>query len=253
MHRVFVFIILLGLLPLFSVGQHTITGKISDRQTNEPLAGAHIVLDDNFKTSVSSSSGQFTISGLKSANYQIRVSFVGFETYYTEIKLTDDTTLQILLKPSAIMGSEVIVTATRAGENSPTTYSTITQKEISKVNLGQDMPFLLQTSPSVVTTSDAGTGIGYSSLRIRGTDLTRINVTIDGIPLNDSESHGVWWVDLPDFASSAESIQIQRGVGTSTNGAAAFGASINIRSDDPEASPLWRSQCTLPVHSIPIK
>jgi iron complex outermembrane receptor protein len=135
------------------------------------------------------------------------------------------------------MGSEVIVTATRAAVNSPTTYSTISKKDIQQINLGQDMPSLLQVSPSVVTTSDAGNGIGYSNMRIRGTDLTRINVTINGVPLNDSESHGVWWVDLPDFASSAESIQIQRGVGTSTNGAAAFGASINIRTDDPEAAP----------------
>jgi iron complex outermembrane receptor protein len=175
MHRVFVFIILLGLLPLFTIGQHTITGKISNQQTNEPLSGAHILLDDSYKTTVSTSSGQFTISGLKTGNYQIRFSFVGFETYSSEIILIHDTTLQILLKPTAIMGSEVIVTATRAGENSPTTYSTVTSKEIAKVNFGQDMPFLLQTTPSVVTTSDAGTGIGYSSLRIRGTDMTRIN------------------------------------------------------------------------------
>jgi iron complex outermembrane recepter protein len=223
--------------PLVIFAQSAITGKISNLQTNEPLAGAHIVLEDTFKTGISTATGQFTISGLKTGMYKLRISFMGYETYSSEIKLTGDTTLLIQLKPSAIMASEVIVTATRASENSPTTYSTFTRKEIEQVNLGQDMPFLLQTSPSVVTTSDAGTGIGYSSLRIRGTDLTRINVTIDGIPLNDSESHGVWWVDLPDFASSAESIQIQRGVGTSTNGAAAFGASINIRSDDPEASP----------------
>jgi iron complex outermembrane recepter protein len=237
MHRAFAIIILFGLLPLLTNGQYTITGKISDQQSREPLAGAHIILDDYYRTAVSSSSGQFTIGGLKSGSYRLRVSFVGYETYTSEINLNRDTALIILLKPSAIMGSEVIVTATRAGEQSPTTYSMVTHKEIAQVNMGQDMPFLLQTSPSVVTTSDAGTGIGYSSLRIRGTDLTRINVTIDGIPLNDSESHGVWWVDLPDFASSAESIQIQRGVGTSTNGAAAFGASINIRSDDPQMSP----------------
>jgi iron complex outermembrane receptor protein len=135
------------------------------------------------------------------------------------------------------MGSEVIVTATRASANSPTTYSTVSRQDLEKINLGQDMPYLLQISPSVVTTSDAGNGVGYSNMRIRGTDLTRINVTINGVPLNDAESHGVWWVDLPDFASSAESIQIQRGVGTSTNGAAAFGASVNIRTDDPETSP----------------
>ncbi len=237
MHRTFAIIISAGLLPLFTIGQLAITGKISDQETNEPLAGAHILLEDTYKTAISSIDGKFRLTGLKAGTYQLKISYVGYETSYSDFKLTQDTTIQVSLKPSAIMASEVIVTATRASENSPTTYSTVTRKEIEQVNLGQDMPFLLQTSPSIVTTSDAGTGIGYSSLRIRGTDLTRINVTIDGVPLNDSESHGVWWVDLPDFASSAESIQIQRGVGTSTNGAAAFGASINIRSDDPESSP----------------
>jgi iron complex outermembrane receptor protein len=100
---------------------------------------------------------------------------------------------------------------------------------LTKSNLGQDLPFLISSTPSVVTTSDAGAGIGYTGFRIRGTDPSRINVTINGIPLNDSESQGVWWVNMPDFASSLENIQIQRGVGTSTNGAAAFGASINLQ------------------------
>ena len=237
MHRAFAILIIIMLLPAIVSGQLNIAGKVSDEETGKPLAGAHILLENTFIATISSPSGQFRISGLKSGEYQIRISFIGYETYSSEIKFSRDTTLNISLKPSAIMGLEVIVTATRASENSPTTYSTVTRKEIEQVNLGQDMPFLLQTSPSVVTTSDAGTGIGYSGLRIRGTDLTRINVTINGIPLNDAESHGVWWVDLPDFASSAENIQIQRGVGTSTNGAAAFGASINICTDDPEAAP----------------
>jgi iron complex outermembrane receptor protein len=219
------------------MGQLVINGRVTDQETSEPLAGAHIILENTFIATVSSSSGLFKIPELKPGDYKLRISYMGYETFLLSFKLTKDTSIQIPLNPSAIMGSEVIVTATRASGNSPTTFTTITSKEIDKVNLGQDLPYLLQASPSVVTTSDAGTGIGYSSLRIRGTDLTRINVTINGIPLNDSESHGVWWVDLPDFASSAESIQIQRGVGTSTNGAAAFGASINIRSDDPEASP----------------
>ena len=99
----------------------------------------------------------------------------------------------------------------------------------------RDMPFLLSLTPSVVETSDAGTGIGYTSLRIRGTDASRINVTLDGIPLNDSESQQVFWVDLPDLASSTGSIQVQRGVGTSTNGAGAFGASVNISTMTPPA------------------
>ncbi|MEP0986322.1 TonB-dependent receptor [Ekhidna sp.] len=128
---------------------------------------------------------------------------------------------------------DVIVYATRAKENTPTTYSEISRKQIEKVNLGQDLPMLLNWSPSLVTTSDAGAGIGYTGLRIRGSDATRINVTINGIPVNDSESHGVFWVNMPDLASSVDNIQIQRGVGTSTNGAAAFGASVNLQTNVP--------------------
>ncbi|WP_436514926.1 TonB-dependent receptor [Ekhidna sp. To15] len=128
---------------------------------------------------------------------------------------------------------DVIVYATRANENTPTTYSEITREQIKEVNLGQDLPILLNLSPSLVTTSDAGGGVGYTGLRIRGSDATRINVTINGIPVNDSESHGVFWVNMPDLASSVDNIQIQRGVGTSTNGAAAFGASVNLQTNVP--------------------
>ena len=115
-----------------------------------------------------------------------------------------------------------MVRATRATGKTPTTYTNITRKNIEAQNFGQDVPFLLNWTPSVVTTSDAGTGIGYTGIRIRGSDPTRINVTINGIPYNDSESSGTFWVDIPDIASSSESIQVQRGVGTSTNGGATF-------------------------------
>lgn len=128
---------------------------------------------------------------------------------------------------------DVIVYSTRANENTPTTYSQVSREQIKKVNLGQDLPILLNLSPSLVTTSDAGAGIGYTGLRIRGSDATRINVTINGIPVNDSESHGVFWVNMPDLASSIDNIQIQRGVGTSTNGAAAFGATVNLQTNVP--------------------
>ncbi len=127
--------------------------------------------------------------------------------------------------------SEVNVSALRANAKTPMTFTNISKQEIEKNNLGQDLPYLISLSPSIVTTSDAGAGIGYTSFRIRGSDPTRINVTINGIPLNDSESQGVWWVNMPDFSSSIENIQIQRGVGTSTNGASAFGASINLKTD----------------------
>ena len=126
---------------------------------------------------------------------------------------------------------EVNVNALRANEKTPMTFTNISKSEIEKGNLGQDLPYLISLTPSVVTTSDAGSGVGYTGFRIRGTDPTRINVTVNGIPLNDSESQGVWWVNMPDFSSSIENIQIQRGVGTSTNGAAAFGASVNLKTD----------------------
>lgn len=127
--------------------------------------------------------------------------------------------------------TEVIVEATRASKNAPFTVSNFKKTDIESRNLGQDIPILVNYLPNVVTTSDAGAGIGYTGIRVRGSDATRVNVTINGIPLNDSESQGTYWVDLPDFASNTQSIQLQRGVGTSTNGAGAFGASLNLLTD----------------------
>ncbi len=126
----------------------------------------------------------------------------------------------------------VEVRAIRAGENSPFTKTNISKKEISKLNQGQDIPFLLNQTPSVVINADAGNGIGYTGIRIRGTDATRINVTLNGIPYNDAESQGTFFVNLPDFSSSVNSIQVQRGAGTSSNGAGAFGASINMSTNE---------------------
>ncbi len=126
------------------------------------------------------------------------------------------------------------VRAVRAGENTPFTRTNLTKKEIRILNLGADIPFLLQSTPSVVAHSDAGNGIGYTGIRIRGTDATRINITLNGVPFNDAESQGTFFVNLPDFLSSTGSIQIQRGVGTSTNGVGAFGASINLSTYDPQ-------------------
>lgn len=128
--------------------------------------------------------------------------------------------------------SPVEVRAVRAGENAPFTKTNLSKKEIGKLNLGQDIPFILNQTPSVVVNADAGNGVGYTGIRIRGTDATRINVTLNGIPYNDAESQGTFFVDLPDFSSSVGSIQIQRGVGTSSNGAGAFGASINFSTNE---------------------
>jgi iron complex outermembrane recepter protein len=146
------------------------------------------------------------------------------------LKAQDDSLNQVFLR-------EVLVQSTWADGQTPMTYKSLTKKDLQQNDFGQDIPYLLQGTPSAVVTSDAGTGIGYTGIRIRGTDPSRINVTINGIPYNDSESQSVYWVDIYDIFGSTESIQIQRGVGTSTNGAGAFGASINLNTNQLHEKP----------------
>lgn len=138
---------------------------------------------------------------------------------------------QDTLVAKEVVLDEVLVQAVRVTKESPVTFSDLSNKEVAPRNLGQDIPILMNFLPAVVTTSDAGAGVGYTGIRVRGSDATRVNVTINGIPYNDAESQGTFWVNMPDFASSTESLQLQRGVGTSTNGAAAFGASLNLLTD----------------------
>ncbi|MEP4947738.1 MAG: TonB-dependent receptor, partial [Flavobacteriaceae bacterium] len=135
------------------------------------------------------------------------------------------------LQGKKIVLNEVLVQAVRVTKEFPITFSNLDKDEIAPRNLGQDIPILMNFLPGVVTTSDAGAGVGYTSIRVRGSDATRVNVTINGVPYNDAESQGTFWVNMPDFASSTESLQLQRGVGTSTNGAGAFGASLNLLTD----------------------
>ena len=132
---------------------------------------------------------------------------------------------------------QVEIMSTRATETTPIAYTNIGSEELKRQNVGLDFPYLVSMTPSAITTSDAGAGIGYTSLRIRGTDGTRINVTANGIPINDAESHTVFWVNLPDLASSVKDVQIQRGVGTSTNGAGSFGASVNLQTSSMSMLP----------------
>ncbi|MFC2111081.1 TonB-dependent receptor [Bacteroidota bacterium] len=234
--KLIVLAILPLLIPLFSSGQYQLSGIITDKESNESLVGAHIIVENTFIKTTSAKNGEFLIKNLK-GKVKLRLSYVGFKTYFEEIEISKNTILNIQLERNTIIQDEVIITATRAGEKTPTAFTNISKIEISEMNLGQDIPILLDATPSVITTSDAGTGIGYTGIRIRGTDMTRINITVNGIPLNDAESHGVYWVNMPDFASSIDDIQIQRGVGTSTNGAAAFGASINIQTLKLNAKP----------------
>ncbi|KAF0130560.1 MAG: outer membrane receptor protein [Bacteroidetes bacterium] len=222
-------------IQLFS--QTKLTGRIIELASGEALTGAHIRLIPSNQHKISASDGTFVFNSLKPGNLQIEVSFIGFEKQLLNLNLLNDTSIQIVMPPSAFLQDEVVVSASRVTNNQPITFSVLSSEAIQKNNQGTDLPYLLQSTPSVVVSSDAGAGIGYTNLRIRGTDLTRINVTLNGVPVNDPESHAVFFVNLPDLASSVENIQIQRGVGTSSNGVAAFGASINIKTSDRSDKP----------------
>ncbi|WP_296144460.1 TonB-dependent receptor [uncultured Flavobacterium sp.] len=163
-------------------------------------------------------------SGFRHAKSALALAIFSSVSLFAQEQTIVDTTKTTNL-------DEVLVAAVRVTAQTPVTFSNVSKKELQSRNLGQDIPSLLNYLPSVVTTTDAGNGIGYSSIRVRGADATRVNVTVNGIPYNDSESQGTFWVNMPDFASSLENIQLQRGVGTSTNGAAAFGASLNLLTD----------------------
>ena len=205
----------------------TVTGN-----NGEPLGGAHVVLNGSERAVYTNFDGEFKIGNLKSGKYILKTSYLGYEHYLDTIYLQDKpVNLNIQLIPSFYQTDEVVVSATRLSQNAPATFKNINKQEIKELNLGQDLPFLLENTPSVVATSDAGAGVGYTSMRIRGSDQTRINVTVNGIPINDPESQGVFWVNMPDISSSLSSIQIQRGLGTSTNGSGAFGASINMETN----------------------
>jgi len=230
----------IGLLVLFSTmatAQFTVKGKIFNNENGQPLPGAHITIPGTYLHAISAMDGAFSMDNLKAGPTTIKVSYVGFESLEKEINVSANMSLDLQLNPTIFMSEEVIISAIRAGDNSPTTFSTIDKAEISEQNTGKDLPYFLTGMPSTVVSSDAGAGVGYTGIRIRGTDLTGINVTLNGVPVNDGESQGVYFVDLPNLASSVSDIQVQRGVGTSTNGAASFGASINIKTETFHANP----------------
>lgn len=230
--RTFFCLISLFFLSFSGYSQFQITGKITDAEDGKPLPGATVVLENSLRGTVGNTHGEFVLKGLKKGNYSIKITFLGFEKFQKNIDLNQDVRLEVVLKRSTFVADEVVVNATRANEKSGMAYSNVSREDLQKQNVGQDIPQLLNFATSLVTTSDAGAGVGYTGIRIRGTDATRINVTVNGIPMNDSESQGLYWVNMPDIASSTSSVQIQRGVGTSTNGAGAFGGSVNLQTND---------------------
>jgi iron complex outermembrane receptor protein len=232
------FFVLTGFLRVYSMEDNgsVIKGRVTDQNGNA-LTGASVTIENSFIGVHTNAKGEFSLPGLKDGNYALRFSFIGFEPQVREVRLKEETVINISLQAKTFLTEEVFVSATRAGEDTPLTYSAVNKETISRNNVTRDIPYMLSYTPSVTVSSDAGTGVGYTNINIRGADIKRINVTIDGIPVNDAESHGVWWVDLPDLASSADNIQIQRGVGTSTNGAGAFGATINFQTSNLNREP----------------
>ncbi|MCB0668110.1 MAG: TonB-dependent receptor, partial [Saprospiraceae bacterium] len=212
-------------------GQVDFKGNIMDL-AGQPIPGAHVSLRTS--TTISDLEGHFEFTSLQEGESVMEIQALGFLTWRDTLFLASDTELEIKLEEQSYDIEVVKLSASWIKPGQPFSYSSMDKEDIRTQNFGKDMPYLLQNLPSTVVTSDAGTGIGYTGIRIRGSDPTRINVTLDGVPVNDAESQGVFWVDLPDLASYAGAIQVQRGVGTSTNGAGAFGATVNIKTSGLE-------------------
>jgi len=225
--QLFIQVILIVLAPFGLYSQLMFNGYILD-EAEQPHAyiPVHIQSVDQQWEILTNEHGRFELGGLKIGTYEVNI-ISAYGIVRKEIKLLKSVEMVMTIARSVKM-DEVLVKSSRVDQSMPFTYSNINREQLTVRNLGQDVPYTLKWTPSIVVTSDAGTGIGYTGIRVRGSDPTRTNVTINGIPLNDAESQSVFWVNMPDFVSSTEDIQIQRGVGTSTNGAGAFGASINL-------------------------
>jgi iron complex outermembrane receptor protein len=216
-----------------AMAQFTITGKITDEKKN-PLLGANVVLPSISKGDATNAIGSFQISDVQEGNYTIRVSFIGFQQISRDIKVDQNLELNFTLMEEKMLSEEVTVKAIRAESLAPITQKTLNQAEINKVFNGQDGAFVLETlSPSIQVNSDAGTRFtNYGSMRLRGISQKRINITLNGIPLNDMMDQGVYFSNFTDFTNSVESVQVQRGVGTSTNGTASYAGSISYESEN---------------------
>jgi iron complex outermembrane receptor protein len=214
--------------------QVTVKGTVTDSQ-NQPLPGAAVMLAVKNKTvsTLTNNQGYFEFANVAAnADCKLAVEHVGKKTFTQTFATAGDKNIIVILDELEYFLEPLEIKAVRAADKAPFTKTEINTQQIEKNNLGQDIPYLINQTPSVYVSSDAGNGVGYTYMHIRGTDATRINVTLNGIPYNDAESEGTYFVDLPDILSSTGSIQIQRGVGTSTNGSGAFGATINLSTNE---------------------
>jgi len=223
------------IISLYSIAQQTnnvsVSGTVIDAVTRKPLPSASVKLGN--AVAIADDEGRFKFKKVTIGAQVLTASSIGYSESIQEIEVkisTKDIVLALQNSPLFLQALEI--KSLRASDKAPFTKTNIGKEELAKINLGQDLPFLLNQTPSAVVASDAGNGVGYTYLKIRGVDAGRTNVTLNGIPYNDAESQGTYFVDLPDFSSSTSSIQIQRGVGSSSNGTGAFGASINLQTNE---------------------
>ncbi|MCT4625145.1 MAG: TonB-dependent receptor [Schleiferiaceae bacterium] len=214
----------------YVMSQTTVKLTVQNAQTNEPVSHAFVELAGKRVYTNGNGKAAFVVreQGMK----RLYVHLIGFQDYDQQVEISGlEKELTIDLEPFIEELVTIELSGIKASEKTPIPYTDLDAEQIEKTNTGRDVAFTLEQTPSVVATSDAGAGVGYTGIRVRGSDATRINVTVNGIPMNDAESHGVWWVNTPDLMSSTTNMQLQRGVGTSTNGAGAFGASLNMQTD----------------------
>jgi len=224
-------------------GQFTLGGRVIEKNGKKALVAASMVLKPltapggGMYAAQTDSKGSYRLEAIRQGAYRLECSFTGYVRLTRVVYIHSDTSIDLALSQSTLLTEELNVRATRAADRSGTVFTLVGKDKIDKENLGRDLPYLLESVPSAIASSDGGVGVGYTALRLRGADPTSINVTLNGIPYNDAESLGTYFVDVPDLASSIESIQVQRGAGTSTNGAGAFGASLNIQTESPRGIP----------------
>lgn len=220
----------MSLITFAQPNKSLVQGQVTENNGQTPVAGASVRLGG--RQTLTNEKGEFRFDKAEKGLFELSVNSLGFSVYKQTLPVNGDLHLSIRLTAAALYLQPLEVKSLRASDKAPFAKTNLTKEQISKTNLGQDIPFLLEQMPSVVINSDAGNGVGYTGIRIRGSDATRVNVTLNGIPYNDAESMGTYYVDLPDFASSVNSIQVQRGVGTSSNGAGAFGGTINLATNE---------------------
>jgi iron complex outermembrane receptor protein len=236
MNKSFISFALISFLTITTFAQSgTITGIVKDATTDSPLEGANVILIGKGIGRLTDKDGSFTFTGLDEGFYTVSASFIGYKVKKQTITVEVDksTTVSLALFPTVLQGQVIEVTATRAQEReTPVTFTNLPQKELREMYYAQDLPMILSQMPSTTWYSENGNGIGYSYVKMRGFDQARIGVTLNGVPLNDAQSHFVYWIDMPDMGESIKDIQVQRGGGISSYGSSAIGGTINLSTSD---------------------